>query len=116
MENKLEILEQWLRYEICERRDYSASKMCELTIDKINLIRTSHCKGEVYKQMNNFKERLLEEQVQVNERRNKLADFMKSEKFAEIEPIQMSLLNIQLNAMTTYGQCLTERISWLGNE
>jgi hypothetical protein len=66
--------------------------------------------------MSNFKERLLEEQVQVNELRNKLSDFMKSEKFAEIEPVQMSLLNIQLNAMTTYSQCLTERMTWLSKE
>ncbi len=35
MTKLLNILEDWLRGEILERRDCSASKMCELTIEKI---------------------------------------------------------------------------------
>ena len=63
--------------------------------------------------MSNFKDRLLEEKAQLDERRAKLEAFQQSEAFKGIEPVQMTLLNIQAQAMATYSQCLTERIAWL---
>lgn len=63
--------------------------------------------------MSDFKTRLIEEKEQVNERIEKLEAFTQSEAFQNIEAVQMSLLNIQLNAMKTYSQCLVERIAWL---
>lgn len=64
--------------------------------------------------MSNFKDRLLEEKQQLDERREKLSGFQSSDKFAEIDPVQQTLLNIQAQAMATYSQCLAERISWIG--
>jgi hypothetical protein len=66
--------------------------------------------------MSTFKDRLLEEKAQLDERGNKLESFIKSEAFGNIAPVQQSLLRIQLQAMVTYGQCLMERISWLEKE
>jgi hypothetical protein len=63
--------------------------------------------------MSTFKDRLLEEKAQLDERRAKLEAFQHSEAFQSIEPVQMTLLNIQAQAMATYSQCLTERLAWL---
>lgn len=60
--------------------------------------------------MSTFKERLDEEKAQLNEKLEKLRAFIDSEKFQEIDPVQMTLLNIQIKAMETYSQCLLERI------
>ncbi len=66
--------------------------------------------------MSTFKDRLLEEKSQLDERRAKLEVFQGSEAFKGIEPVQMTLLNIQAQAMATYSQCLTERLAWLGDK
>lgn len=66
--------------------------------------------------MSTFKERLLEEKAQLDEKGNKLETFIKSDKFESVSKIQRTLLKIQLQAMVTYGQCLMERIEWLENE
>jgi hypothetical protein len=63
--------------------------------------------------MSDFKSRLLEEKAQLDERGDKLNSFIVSEKFESIDPIQKSLLKVQLQAMVTYGQCLMERIKVL---
>lgn len=63
--------------------------------------------------MNDFYERLLSEKKELDERREKLESFQKSEKFSTIDPRQMALLNIQSQAMATYSQCLLERIALL---
>jgi cell division septum initiation protein DivIVA len=60
--------------------------------------------------MSTFLERLIEEKEQLSERLEKLRAFIASEKFQEIDPVQMTLLNIQVKAMETYSQCLLERI------
>ena len=60
--------------------------------------------------MSTFKERLIEEQAQLNEKHEKLVAFIASENFQKIDPVQMTLLNIQEKAMQTYSQCLLERI------
>lgn len=60
-----------------------------------------------------FKDRLLNEKAQLDERWGKLDEFLDSEKVNDIDPIQLSLLKIQRGAMQTYSQCLWERISRL---
>lgn len=63
--------------------------------------------------MNTFKERLYTEKTELDEKRSKLEAFQNSPAFSKISPLQMSLLNIQAQAMATYSQCLLERIAWL---
>jgi hypothetical protein len=63
--------------------------------------------------MSDFKSRLLTEKTELDEKRSKLESFQNSEAFQSIPPLQMSLLNIQSQAMATYSQCLLERIAWL---
>ena len=63
--------------------------------------------------MSTFKERLIAEKSELDEKRTKLESFTKSEAFQKIDPVQMSLLNIQAQSMATYSQCLLERMAWL---
>lgn len=63
--------------------------------------------------MSTFKERLIDEKLQLDEKINKLESFMLSENFQKIEAVQISLLNTQLFSMKTYSQVLTERLAWL---
>jgi hypothetical protein len=60
-----------------------------------------------------FKERLENERIELNERINKLGDFIVSDKFQSVQEVQQSLLNIQFAAMNAYSQCLLERLKWL---
>lgn len=66
--------------------------------------------------MSTFYERLLTEKSELDEKIEKLDAFQKSEKFKEIDPRQMSLLNIQAQAMATYSQCLLERVALLSEK
>jgi hypothetical protein len=66
--------------------------------------------------MSTFKERLFAEKSELDEKRTKLEAFQNSESFQKIDPVQMSLLNIQAQSMATYSQCLLERIAWLEKE
>ena len=66
--------------------------------------------------MSNFKDRLVTEKQELDEKRGKLEAFQTSEAFQSIDPVQMTLLNIQAQAMATYSQCLLERIVWLEKE
>lgn len=66
--------------------------------------------------MSTFKERLLVEKQELDEKRSKLEAFQNSDKFKDIDAVQMSLLNIQSQSMATYSQCLLERIAWLEKE
>ena len=63
--------------------------------------------------MSTFKERLIDEKTQLNEKIEKLEAFTLSDNFQKIEAVQMSLLNAQLFAMKTYSQILVERLAWL---
>jgi len=60
--------------------------------------------------MNDFLDRLKEEKSELNLKMDSLRKFMDSDKFAEIDNVQMTLINVQLSAMETYSQCLLERI------
>jgi len=63
--------------------------------------------------MSDFKERLIEEQAQLEEHLNKLNAFNESEKVNDIDPFQKDLLMVQAGAMYTYNECLKARISRL---
>jgi len=63
--------------------------------------------------MSTFKERLIDEKQQLDEKIEKLKSFIQSENFQKIEAVQMSLLNAQMFAMSTYSQILAERLAWL---
>lgn len=60
--------------------------------------------------MSDFKQRLEAEKAELDERLSKLKSFQESDNFKTIDPVQMTLLNIQAKAMETYSQCLLERI------
>ena len=61
--------------------------------------------------MSDFKSRLIEEKVQLDERMGKLSAFQATEGFANIPTVQQTLLNVQIHAMATYSQVLLERIA-----
>ena len=63
--------------------------------------------------MSDFQTRLETEQVDLEDRLNKLDNFLMSEKVKEIDDVQQSLLKIQATAMNTYNQCLKERLERL---
>ena len=63
--------------------------------------------------MNDFKSRLLEEQLQLNDKVGKLENFIIDKKFENIDEFQQIMLSLQLSAMTTYLQCLNARIKKL---
>ena len=63
--------------------------------------------------MSDFKERLVIEQAQLEEKLNKLNDFNQSEKANEIDPIQKDLLLIQAGTMYTYNEVLKARLARL---
>ena len=67
----------------------------------------------IHKQMSDFKDRLIDEQAQLEEKLMKLDAFRMSEKFEEIDDVQKALLNVQSAAMNTYNQCLKERLERL---
>lgn len=63
--------------------------------------------------MSNFRDRLVDEKAQLEERAAKLQSFINddSSAFNSLDPAQKSLLKVQLQAMLTYDRCLFERIS-----
>lgn len=63
--------------------------------------------------MEDFKIRLINEQLDLEEKLNKLNDFNQSEKAETIDPIQRDLLIIQAGAMYTYNEILKTRIERL---
>lgn len=60
-----------------------------------------------------FLTRLIEEETQLEERYNKLMEFLKGGKFDNIDPVQVDLLVIQSAAMNTYLLCLKQRLRGL---
>ena len=63
--------------------------------------------------MSDFKERLVEEQSQLEEKLNKLDAFLMSDKVKSVDDVQKALLQVQATAMNTYNQCLKERLERL---
>lgn len=63
--------------------------------------------------MSTFKERLMDEKVELDKKIDKLYDFTISDKFKEIEEVQQSLLVVQLQVMKSYGTILNERLNYI---
>lgn len=63
--------------------------------------------------MSDFRTRLAEEQAQLEEKLNKLDEFLDSDKFNRVDDVQKALLKVQATAMNTYNQCLKERLERL---
>ncbi len=63
--------------------------------------------------MSDFKSRLLNEELELKDKTEKLDAFLQSENFNKIEDVQQLLLLIQFKAMETYLQCLNARIKKL---
>jgi hypothetical protein len=63
--------------------------------------------------VSDFKTRLIEEQEQLEDKLNKLDNFLMSESVNNIDDTQKALLNVQSTAMSTYNKCLQERIERL---
>ena len=66
--------------------------------------------------MSTFIDRLLAEETELNERKFKLQNFVESEGFKGIDREQQALLKIQLSAMTTYSECLNQRLIQINNK
>jgi hypothetical protein len=60
--------------------------------------------------MSDFKDRLIVEKQDLDEKIGLLSAFQESNRFALISDDQQTLLNIQRKAMETYSQVLLERI------
>jgi hypothetical protein len=63
--------------------------------------------------MSDFKERLIEEQISLEQKLERLNDFNASEKANDIDPVQKDLLLVQAGAMYTYNECLKARLARL---
>ena len=63
--------------------------------------------------MSDFKDRLIDEQAQLEEKLKKLDAFLLSDKVKAVDDVQKALLQVQATAMNTYNQCLKERIERL---
>lgn len=63
--------------------------------------------------MSDFKTRLIDEAAQLEEKLDKLDDFLESDKVNDVADVQKGLLHVQAIAMNTYLQCLKERIERL---
>jgi len=63
--------------------------------------------------MSSVKERLQVEYSDLGNKIELLENFIGSEKFENVSPVQQTLLIIQLDAMKTYRQVLSHRIQWL---
>jgi len=60
--------------------------------------------------MDDFKTRLRDEFNQLEDKLNKLNLFLASDKIANVDDVQAALLRVQVAAMSTYLQCLDQRI------
>ena len=67
----------------------------------------------IHKKMSDFKDRLIDEQAQLEEKLNKLDAFLMSDKVNAVDDVQKALLQVQATAMNTYNQCLKERLERL---
>ena len=63
--------------------------------------------------MDGFMERLVNEKIELDERREKLDSFLNSDKVKGVDTLQKSLLIVQCSIMSSYSKILTERISLL---
>ena len=76
------------------------------------------CKPDIFEktydsEVTTFKERLIKEQEELNDKITKLYEFGSTEKFKELDPIHQQLLVIQSGSMATYNETLKLRLGLL---
>ena len=76
------------------------------------------CKPDIFEktydsEVTTFKERLIKEQEELNDKIVKLYEFGSTEKFKELDPIHQQLLVIQSGSMATYNETLKLRLGLL---
>ena len=65
--------------------------------------------------MNDFLTRLVDEQLELQSKLEKLSDFISSGKIANVDLDQQRLLKMPVSAMVLYNEILKDRISLLTN-
>lgn len=60
-----------------------------------------------------LKTKLEQEKMELDEKFERLNNFLMSDQANQIDDVQRALLHVQANAMATYSQCLLERITRL---
>lgn len=60
-----------------------------------------------------LKTKLEQEKRELDEKLERLDNFLKSDEANQIEDVQRAILHVQAAAMNTYSQCLLERIARL---
>ena len=60
--------------------------------------------------------RLIAEETELNDKKTKLATFIASSSFQNIDKEQQSFMKIQFNAMETYSECLNQRLIHMSNK
>ena len=65
--------------------------------------------------MNDFLTRLVDEQLELQSKLEKLSDFISSGRIANVDLDQQRLLKMQVSAMVLYNEILKDRISLLTN-
>lgn len=60
--------------------------------------------------MSNYKDRVLEEAIELNDKIAKLCDFMHSDSFVELSGVNQGLLMVQLEFMKGYAETLKRRV------
>ena len=65
--------------------------------------------------MNDFLTRLVDEQLELQSKLERLSDFISSGRIANVDLDQQRLLKMQVSAMVLYNEILKDRISLLTN-
>lgn len=60
--------------------------------------------------MSDFKDRLIDEKIELDKKTEKLESFFDSDTFKGLDKTNQGLLTIQHSAMQTYSECLRQRI------
>ena len=63
--------------------------------------------------MKSLIKKLHAERDEIINRIDKLGEFIETDKYLNLPIIQQSLLNVQLNAMRTYQECLWQRLMYM---
>ena len=89
-----------------------------LCADNIKIALSQHCKNTKFEVIEistpkDFKERLNEERIQLQDKVEKLESFLQTDKAKEVDEFQLTMLNIRSSSMFSYLQCLTARIEQL---
>ena len=89
-----------------------------LCADNIKIALSQHCKNTKFEVIEistpkDFKERLNEERIQLQDKVEKLESFLQTDKAKEVGEFQLTMLNIRSSSMFSYLQCLTARIEQL---